>query len=117
MHQARIPSGRFCGRPATLITARAVGISPEFRCDKHAEPTATPIPSPALFRLVRVTVQVDFAAVTWGASAAELEAAAHVLELLEAAGGRAGPAKARSWMARTAVLPTADSITASGVRR
>jgi hypothetical protein len=101
MHQARVPSGKFCGRPAVALTAVQIGAAREFRCRKHAEPNDTPIPPRAIFRLVRVTVSVDVAAVCWSARVAELEAAKQVRAVLEAAGGRPGPAKARSWMART----------------
>ena len=117
MHQAKVPSGRFCGRPATFLTIPDSGITHEFRCAKHADRNATPIPSPVVFRLVRVTVQVDFAALTWGASAAELEAADHVRAVLEAAGGRPGPAKARSWMAKAAPKSGPGSANASGGAR
>lgn len=114
MHTMKGPSERFCARPAIAILDYRDGLPPRFVCAKHAGHNPTPIPSPARFRLVRVSVTVDFVAVAWGSSVAELEAAVRARDALEAAGGLPGPARSRSWMAQTAVGVRLGPRSASG---
>ncbi len=78
---------RICGELARWQRPGNYWFATEYFCDEHRAPTDTEIAGERIFRRVRVTCDVLFAAVDVNAPIAQTEALARLEQAVQAAGG------------------------------
>ena len=104
-----------CGRPAVAVRQGPAPRLAEFVCARHARPADLPLAANEVFRRVRLSLTVDFAAVSWPPAAAHAEAVDRLNRAVLDAGGLVNLVGVTSAVGRRALKSAAPGTSASPV--